>query len=136
MIETYNLGQITRHGDATIHIPIILRDQTLGVVRLRKREGAGSWSNDEIELMDTLVDQLETALETARLYSDTQIQAERESLTREVTDKLHRSLDMDALMQTLLQEISTALGATDAFVQLSTVTPETESASWNAKPIR
>ena len=120
MRETVSTGQITSLDDDTIHIPIILREQTLGVIRLRKREGTGSWSEDEIELMDTLVDQLETALETARLYSDTQTQAERERLTHEVTDKLHRSPDMDALMQTLLQEISIALGASSAFIQLST----------------
>ena len=76
-----------------------------------------------------LRDQLETALETARLYSDTQRQAARVSLTQEVTDKLHRSLDMDNLMQTLLQEISTALGASDAFIQLSTPAQSSDSVS-------
>ena len=83
--------------------------------------------------MDTLVDQLETALETARLYSDTQVQAGRERLTHEITDKLHRSLDMDDLMQTFLQEISSALGASGAFVQLSSTIPKIESANDNAK---
>ncbi len=121
MRETASSGQITFTNGDTIHIPIVLREQTLGVVRLRKREGTGSWSDNEIELMDTLVDQLETALETARLYSDTQIQAERERLTHEVTDKLHRSPDMDTLMQTLIEEISSALGASSAYIQLSAV---------------
>jgi GAF domain-containing protein len=101
----------------------------LGVVRLRKRDETGSWSQEEIELMDTLVDRLETALETARLYSDTQRQAARVSLTQDVTDKLHRSLNMDNLMQTLLQEVSNALGASDAFIQLSTPTQTSDSAS-------
>jgi len=127
MAKTFQVGDITQHGDKTINIPIILRNQTLGVVRLRKRDEAGPWSDGEIELMNTLIDQLETALETARLYSDTQRQAARVSLTQDVTDKLHRSLDMDNLMQTLLQEISTALGAENAFIQLSTATPKTAS---------
>jgi GAF domain-containing protein/HAMP domain-containing protein len=127
MVETYSVGKITQHGKDTLHIPIVLRDQTLGVVRLRKREDAGDWSDEEIQLMDTIVDQLETALETARLYSNTQIQAERERLTHEVTDKLHRSHDMDTLMKTLLSEISEALGASSAFVQLSTELTEPKS---------
>jgi GAF domain-containing protein len=128
MIDTYAIGQITQPDDQTMHIPIILRDQTLGIVRLRKREERGSWTDEEIELMDTLVDQLETSLETARLYSDTQLQAERERVTAEITDKLHRSLDMDVLMQTLIREISSALGAESAFIQLGTTTPKTDSA--------
>jgi GAF domain-containing protein len=134
MRQTTYAGQITQHGNETIHIPIILRGQTLGVVRLRKQEGAGVWSNEEIELMDTLVDQLETALEAARLYSGTQIQAERERLTHEITDKLHRSLDIDTLMQTLLQEISAALGASGAYVQLSTDTDGIEPANSKSIP--
>lgn len=129
MAKTFQVGDITQHGEKTVHIPIILRNQTLGVVRLRKRDEMGSWSQDEIELMDTLVDRLETALETARLYSDTQRQAARVSLTQDVTDKLHRSLNMDNLMQTLLQEVSSALGASDAFIQLSTPTQTSDSAN-------
>ena len=129
MAETYQVGNITRYDESEVHIPIILRDQTLGVVRLRKREEAGPWSTEEVELMDSLVDQLETALETARLYNDTQRQAARVRLTQDITDKLHRSLDMDALMQTLLQEISTALDASGAFVQLSTPAQQSDSAN-------
>lgn len=129
MVKTFQVGDITQHGAKTVHIPIILRNQTLGVVRLRKRDEMGSWSQEEIELMDTLVDRLETALETARLYSDTQRQAAHVSLTQEVTDKLHRSLNMDTLMQTLLQEVSSALGASDAFIQLSTPTQTSDSAN-------
>ncbi len=135
MRQTTSTGEITQHGDDTIHIPIILRGQTLGVVRLRKPEGAGNWSNEEINFMDSLVDQLETALEAARLYSDTQIQAGRERLTHEITDKLHRSLDIDTLMQTFLQEISAALDASGAFVQLSTETESPEHTSSNAAPV-
>jgi GAF domain-containing protein len=70
--------------------------------------------------MDSLVDQLEAALETARLYSDTRQRAQREQMMQEVTDRLHRSLDMDTLMRTLLQEVSAALDVEQAFVQLST----------------
>lgn len=131
MQEVRSTGKITHDGNDTIHIPIILREQILGVVRLRKQEGASSWTNKEINLMDSLVDQLETALEAARLYSDTQTQAKRERVTHEISDKLHRSLDIDSLMQTFLKEISTALGTPGAFIQLSTETPDTESASKN-----
>ena len=120
MVETLTVGDITRHDDYTLHIPIILRDQTLGVVRLRKQNDSSAWSDDEIKLMDSLVDQLEAALETARLYSDTRQRAQREQMMQEVTDRLHRSLDMDTLMRTLLQEVSAALDVEQAFVQLST----------------
>ena len=111
-------GEITRGDAHSLAIPIILRDQILGVVRLKKQSEAPPWSDGEIELMDALVDQLEVALESARLFSDTQKQFVRERMTTEITDKIHRSLDLDLLMQTLLDELSNALDVDDAFIQL------------------
>lgn len=118
MQETATNGQISQFGEDTIHFPITLRGQTLGVVRLRKSQGTDGWGDDEIDLLKALVNQLESSLEAARLYNDIQIQAGRERLTHEITNRLHRALDIDTLMQTFLQEISSALGATGGFVQL------------------
>jgi nitrate/nitrite-specific signal transduction histidine kinase len=112
-------GQVPQAVGDTVILPIKLRDQTLGGLRLKKPENS-RWSGEEIELVQTLANQLSIALESARLYSDTQKQAQRERLTANLTDKIHRSLDMDSLMKTLLAEISAALGATAAFVQLGT----------------
>ena len=52
-------------------------------------------------------------------------------MTHEVTDKLHRALDMDALMQTLIQELSSALDASGAFIQLNTEIATPDSAEGN-----
>lgn len=112
------------NGVESIHplaIPIKVRGNVIGVIQTHKTDQTGKWTDEERIMLEAIIEQLGLALDSARLYSDTQTQAERERLTHEVTDKLHRSPDMDALMQTLLQEISTALGASSAFVQLSAV---------------
>ncbi|MBN1667443.1 MAG: GAF domain-containing protein [Anaerolineales bacterium] len=132
MKQASQTGQMVRADERTIAIPIVLRDEVLGVVRLVKPVQAGRWSDDEVELMDTLVSQLELALESARLYSDTQRQAERERLTAELADKIHRSLSIDALMQTLIDELGSVLGASSTFIQLGV--PETGGNSQTAAP--
>lgn len=93
MVEASQNGELVRPDDRTIAIPIILRDQILGVVRLQKNEGETGWTDDEMELMDTLVDQLEVALESARLFSDTQRSAARERLVTEITTKIRSNVD-------------------------------------------
>ncbi|MBM3144684.1 MAG: GAF domain-containing protein [Chloroflexi bacterium] len=111
MTEASLRGEIIRADEYTIVVPIILRDQVLGVVRLRKPNDAAPWSEDEIILMDTLVDQLEVALESARLYRDTQQRAERERLVTEITTKIRAAADPQAMLQTAVKELGQALKA-------------------------
>jgi GAF domain-containing protein len=63
---------------------------------------------------------LALALENARLLEETQRRAARERLAREITDKMRHAPTMDALIQTTVREMAAALGAPNAFLQLST----------------
>ena len=64
--------------------------------------------------MDTalaLVEQLNTALDGARLYQETRRRAERERLAGEITAKLRATNDPQVILQTAIQELCQALGA-------------------------
>ncbi len=111
MIAASQRGEIVQVDDQTIAIPIILRDQVLGVVRLQKPVESSTWAEDEITLMDTLVDQLEVALESARLYKDTQQRAQRERMVTEITTKIRASTDPQTMLQTAVSELRDALQA-------------------------
>ncbi len=114
MLEATQRGRITPIDQRTIAIPIILRDQVLGVVRLQKPENANPWHEDEIELMDTLIDQLEVALESARLYKETQQRAERERLVTDITTKIRSTTDPEQMLQTAVEELKRALNTSQA----------------------
>jgi len=60
------------------------------------------------------------ALESARLFEETQRMAERERLVSEITAKVRASMDVDIILQTAVRELGAALGTDRAFVQLST----------------
>jgi len=111
MGEATELGKIVKLDDYTITVPITLRDQVLGAVRLKKTEREGVWKKSEIELMDTLVGQLENALESARLYMDSQRQATRERLVTEITTKLRGTTDPQVMINTAVTELQKALKA-------------------------
>ncbi len=114
MVEAAKLGKITKISPHTIAIPIILRGQTLGVVRLVKPEDATPWNKDEIELMDTLIDQLEVALESARLFRETQQRAKRERLVSDITTKIRSTTDPEQMLKTAVEELKQALNTTQA----------------------
>jgi len=111
---------IYRDGEAstTLAIPLKVREQVIGVLDAHKPEGEREWTPDEVVLLQTLVDQLGVALDSARLYEDTQRRAAREQLARQITDRMRRTTGMRELMQVTIQEMSKALGRSGAFVQL------------------
>ncbi|RLD09902.1 MAG: hypothetical protein DRI56_03490 [Chloroflexota bacterium] len=123
MRETIQRGEITTIDKRTIAIPIILRDQVLGVVRLQKSKKANPWNDNEIELMDSLIDQLELALESARLYRETQQRAERERLVTDITTKIRSTTDPEQMLKTAVEELKLALNANQAHF----VIPQAES---------
>ncbi|MFN2167887.1 MAG: GAF domain-containing protein, partial [Anaerolineae bacterium] len=103
----------------TVAIPIKVSDQVIGVVDGRKPDGSGEWTAEEIGLLEALTEQLNVALEGARLYQDSQRRATQEQLIGEVTARMRETLDMDTVLQTAVREIGEALGIAEVEVRLA-----------------
>ncbi len=113
--------QIDKPADGPIlplAVPIKVRGQTIGVVDTHKSSEAGSWTPEEVTLLETLVEQLGLALEGARLYQDTQQRATRERMIGEITSRMRESLDMDTIIKTTADEIYQALGLEEVTIRL------------------
>lgn len=102
-----------------IEIPIRVRGQVIGTINAHKASPDESWSEEENKMMSTLAQQMGEALESARLYENTQQRAMREQMLSEATDKMRRAGDIDALMKTAVQEMANILGTSNAFVQFT-----------------
>lgn len=92
-------------------VPIKVRGHVIGVLEALKPEGAGEWTPDEISLLETLTEQLGIALESARLYHDTQRRAAQERLVSDIATRLRASLDPETVLKTTVRELGQALGA-------------------------
>lgn len=125
-IEAQAAGQQTssRVEDApgengrSLTIPLKVRDQPIGVLGFRKRAGEGDWTPEETELLEALTGQLEVALESARLYQDTQRSAERDRLLAEVVGRVRETLDVESVLRTLASEVRQALDLPEVVVRL------------------
>ena len=69
-------------------------------------------------MVSTIIEQLGVALESARLYEASQLQAERERLVGEVASRMRESLDVDAVLRTAVQELRQSLGISQVEVRL------------------
>lgn len=90
-------------------IPLRVRGQVIGVLDAYKPAGTSEWTEGEVSLFRALVDQLGMALESARLYQDAQRRALEDRLVGDITARLRATLDVDAVLQTAVREMGSAL---------------------------
>ncbi len=107
--------------------PIRVRDEVIGVVDARKPAGTGRWTAEELTVLDTLTDQLGVALDSARLYQETQRRVIQEQLTAEVTARMRQTLDVDSVLRTAVREMGAAFGLGKVEVRMSGGLPDTDA---------
>lgn len=103
---------------AALAIPLCVRDQVIGVLDAHKPAGTGDWTDEELALLQTLVDQLAVALDSARLYQDAQRRAVEDRLVGEITAHMRETLDVDLVLQTAVKDMAKALSLPRVEVRL------------------
>jgi GAF domain-containing protein len=115
-IETGDL--ILGADGLTISVPVKIRGQVIGALRLKKSEIAEAWTQDETNLAIALADQLSGAMESARLYRESQQRAARESLVSDISARMTATSNMEAILREAVQELGQAIGNASVTFQL------------------
>lgn len=105
--------------EPTIVAPVSLRGEVIGTLSLQDVDPERQWTADELALVETVSEQLALTIENLRLFDQTQKRAGREQLTRQITDKMRASPDIESIIQTGLKELAAALGVSRTYVKLS-----------------
>jgi GAF domain-containing protein len=108
--------------------PVRVRGRVIGEIRAHKPGEGEEWTAAEVELMETLAEQLDTALESARLYEDTQDRAMRDRLVSEVSARIRGTLDLETVLRAAADEIYRALDLEEVVVRLAAEEPDGEAA--------
>jgi len=113
-------GQKGHEDGAVLTVPLKVRNEVVGVLSFRKDPDnpLKGWTTDEKALLEALIDQVGTALDSARLYQATQQRAIQERLTGEVTARIRETLDVETVLRTAVQEVRQALGLPEVVVRL------------------
>jgi GAF domain-containing protein len=127
MEQAVQTGQTVRHNGSNgdrqpLAIPITVRGQVIGVLDTYKPQATGQWAEEEVLLLEAIADQMGEALESARLYQETQRRASHEEAIRQITERMRSNVDVESLLQNTVAELAKALGAPRAYVRLGTET--------------
>ncbi len=97
-------------------VPIKLRDQVLGVLKVRFEEE--TVPEEAAGLIEDIAARLALSLENARLLEETRNQAARERMVTDITARVRAETEVEALLERALGELSLVLNAKRAAVQL------------------
>jgi hypothetical protein len=102
----------------TIGVPVKVRGQVIGAFRLKKQDAAEPWTEGERSLAIAFSEQLSGALESARLYRESQQRAAREVLVSDISARIVSLPRVDAIVRETVQELGQAFGNASVTFQL------------------
>jgi GAF domain-containing protein/HAMP domain-containing protein len=108
----------TYTSELPLELPIILRGERLGGLKIRQPGRTRPWTETEIRMYQSIVDRMTFALENARLFSDARKRANIERLTADASTKISSSVQYETILRTAAEEISRILGGSDVLVQI------------------
>jgi len=91
-------------------VPIELRGETIGTLVVQSPSASGL-NQDQIDLIKAVADRVALSAENARLFDETSRRAERERLVSDITGKIRSVNDPQSMIQTAMDELRKALGA-------------------------
>jgi GAF domain-containing protein/HAMP domain-containing protein len=118
-VQAIQNGQPVLSGDGkSLHLPVKIRNEAIGAIRLDKPLESGAWTEDEIVAAASLSDQLGIALDSARLYTDISQRAEREFLISEISSRIGSSIRLETILRTTVEELGHAFGDSEIVLQI------------------
>jgi PAS domain S-box-containing protein len=99
-------------------VPILYSDKLVGVLNLENTE-PGTYDETDQEILGSLGNTLGAVIANAQLVLTVRRQVERQRMLYETTNKIRRSVDIDAILKTSTSEICKALGADRASIEIN-----------------
>jgi GAF domain-containing protein len=114
-IITSNGHESKSDKQESVAVPVKLRGQTIGVISLKLKEG---YSEDTISTVEQAGERLASAFESARLYEEARLRADREQSISQVTTAISSSSNYEEILQTTVREIGMTLSDTEVSIQI------------------
>lgn len=108
--ETANRKHNGKQAESRVVVPIELRGETIGTLVIQS-PSSQALNNDQMDLIRAVAERVAISAENARLFDETTRRAERERLVSDITGKIRSVNDPQSMIQTAMEELRKALGA-------------------------
>lgn len=104
--------------DESMSLPINLRGQTIGKIKIKSTNKDRKWTEDELALIEAATNRAALALESARLLEDAQRRSSKEQAIGEASARIRETLDVEKVLETAAQELHKMLGKVETEIWL------------------
>ncbi len=118
-------GRVDPQNPRLFHIPLRVRDLTIGSLQARKPSDQHPWSPGEIAFLQVLSTELGQALDSARQAQETRLGAWQQQITIETAAQLRQNLDLENILRTTVTQIQQAFNLPEVQVQIGNLPEDT-----------
>lgn len=102
----------------TLEIPIVLRGEKLGDLKIRRTDRKTAWSETETRMYQSIAERMSFALENARLFAEARRRANLERIAAEAATKISSSVRFETILRTAAEEISRLMDGSEVLIQI------------------
>jgi GAF domain-containing protein/HAMP domain-containing protein len=106
-----------KNEESVIVVPIKLRGQPIGVMRIKASSKDRQWTTEEVNLTESVSERLSLALENARLLQESQRQAFKEQAISEITGKIGASINLQNVLLTAAEELGRSIPGSEVIIK-------------------
>lgn len=107
-----------RQAKSSISVPLIVRDQPVGVLTLDNLSRYGAFSQSHLPLVSNFANQAAIAIEKARLYNDLQQSVDQLLALHQAAQSITASLNLDDVLKAAVQTVEHVFEVNDCAISL------------------
>ncbi len=109
-VKELGLENVGGNAQSYLGVPLILREQVLGVIAIQSYTRTRLYNEHDRDLMTAIAGQAAIALQNARLFEQTQKQARETAVLNQIIGSATQTLELRALLNTVLTQTLDVFG--------------------------
>jgi PAS domain S-box-containing protein len=116
-VGSYNIGG-SNDAKSAIFVPLLIGNEAKGVISVQNTRNENAFTDSDLRLLTTLASSMSVALESARLFAETEQRAAELAAINTISSALSSELEVSSLIQLVGEQIRTTFNADIAYVAL------------------
>jgi GAF domain-containing protein/CheY-like chemotaxis protein len=111
-------GDDAKEPKSAIYVPLLLGNEAIGVISVQNIEREHAFSDSDLRLLTTLASSMSVALESARLFNETERNASQMATIANVGRELSSTLEMEQVIHIVTENVHNLFKARDTILRL------------------